>query len=129
MGSGSCGISANGDNRLGTRAGTTFYLLKMEDGTLLDSRDVGNDTVAETIDNCAVANDANSMKNALQADPVATGPPNTRYITKVYIGDFDGRAWRFNLGLGTTDTPSSSGRPSGCSTPRTRTRSSRRWPR
>jgi hypothetical protein len=92
-------------NRLGTRAGTTFYLLKMEDGTLLDSRDVGNDNVAETIDNCAVANDCQRMKNALQADPVATGPPNTRYITKAYIGDLDGRVWRFNLGLGTTDTP------------------------
>jgi Tfp pilus tip-associated adhesin PilY1 len=92
-------------NRLGTRAGTTFYLLKMEDGTLLDSRDVGNDTVAETIDNCAVANDCQRMKNALQADPVATGPPNTRHITKAYIGDLDGRVWRFNLGLGTTDTP------------------------
>jgi hypothetical protein len=96
-------------NRLGTRAGTTFYLLKMEDGTLLDSRDVGNDTVAETIDNCAVANDCQRMKNALQADPVATGPPNTRYITKAYIGDLDGRVWRFNLGLGTTDTPQFTG--------------------
>ena len=86
-------------------AGTTFYLLKMQDGTLLDSVNVGNDGVAETIDNCAVANDCRRMKNALQADPVATGPPSTRYITKAYIGDLDGRVWRFNLGLGTTDTP------------------------
>ncbi len=92
-------------NRLGTRAGTTFYLLKMSDGTLLDSLDVGSDAVAENIDNCAVANDCRRMKNALQADPVATGPPNTRYITKAYIGDLDGRIWRFNLGLGATDTP------------------------
>ena len=92
-------------NRLGTAAGTTFYLLKMSDGTLLDSVNVGSDAVAENVDNCAVANDCRRMKNALQADPVATGPPNTRYITKAYIGDLDGRIWRFNLGLGATDTP------------------------
>jgi outer membrane protein assembly factor BamB len=91
-------------NRLGTTAGTTFYLLKMEDGTLLDSRNVGSDGVAETVDSCAVANDCRRMKNALQADPVATGPPSTRYITKAYIGDLDGRIWRFNLGLGSGDT-------------------------
>jgi hypothetical protein len=36
---------------------------------------------------------------------VATGPPNTRYITKAYIGDLDGRVWRFNLGLGTGGDP------------------------
>jgi outer membrane protein assembly factor BamB len=98
-------------NRTPNRAGTTFYLLKMEDGTLLGSRDVlrdggaeeyvdANPNTPEAADNCAVANDCRRMKNALQADPVATGPPNTRYITKAYIGDLDGRIWRFNLGLG-----------------------------
>jgi Tfp pilus tip-associated adhesin PilY1 len=92
-------------NRGGTTAGTTFYLLKMTDGALLDSRNVGSDAVAETVDSCAAANDCRRMKNALQADPVATGPPNTRYITKAYIGDLDGRVWRFDLGLGTSGTP------------------------
>jgi outer membrane protein assembly factor BamB len=92
-------------NRLGTTAGTTFYMLKMEDGTLIASQNVGSDGAAETVDNCAVANDCRRMKNALQADPVATGPPNTRYISKAYIGDLDGRVWRFNLGLGTGGDP------------------------
>ncbi len=92
-------------NRLGNTAGTTFYLLKMEDGTLLDSVNVGSDAVAENVDNCAVANDCRRMKNALQADPVATGPPNTRYISKAYIGDLDGRVWRFNLGLNVSKIP------------------------
>ena len=102
-------------NRLGTKAGTTFYLLRMDNGVVYDSRDVGNDGAVEQIDsnpstpeaadNCAVANDCRRMKNALQADPVATGPTNTRYITKAYIGDLDGRIWRFDLGLGMTDTP------------------------
>ena len=61
--------------------------------------------MAENVDNCAVANDCRRMKNALQADPVATGPPNTRYITKAYIGDLDGRVWRFNLGLNASKIP------------------------
>ena len=99
-------------------AGTTFYLLKMEDGTLLGSRNVRNDGeaeavyfdlngdgAAELVDTCAAANDCRRMKNALQADPVATGPPSTRFITKAYIGDLDGRVWRFDLGLGGTNTP------------------------
>ena len=92
-------------NRMGTQAGTTFYLLKMEDGTVLDSRNVGSDGVAETTDNCAVENDCRFVKNALQADPVATGPPNTRYITKAYNGDLDGRVWRFDLGLDAASLP------------------------
>ena len=37
------------------------------------------------------------MKNALQMDPVATGPSDSRFITKVYIGDLDGKIWRFNI--------------------------------
>ena len=37
------------------------------------------------------------MKNALQMDPVATGPLDQRFITKVYIGDLDGRVWKFNF--------------------------------
>ncbi|MGE5198242.1 MAG: PilC/PilY family type IV pilus protein, partial [Rhodospirillaceae bacterium] len=99
-------------NRGGTKAGTTFYVLKMTDGTLLKSVDVGSDNVAEAvyldvnkdgvaelIDTCSLANDCRRIKNALQADPVATGPPNTRYITKAYIGDLDGRVWRFDMRL------------------------------
>ena len=98
-------------NRAGIKAGTTFYLLKMQDGTVLDSRSVGDDNVAENLDNCAVSGDCRRMKNALQADPVATGPTNTRYITKSYIGDLDGRVWRFDLGLGPGNAPQFSGSP------------------
>jgi hypothetical protein len=98
-------------NRAGTKGGTTFYLLKMEDGTVLDSRNVGDDNVAENLDNCAVSGDCRRMKNALQADPVATGPTNTRYINKAYVGDLDGRIWRFNLSLGVSGLPVFSGSP------------------
>jgi Tfp pilus tip-associated adhesin PilY1 len=79
-------------------AGATLYMLNAEDGTVYASQSVGSDGLAETVDDCAVANNCQVMKNALHADPVATGPPDSRYITKVYIGDLDGRVWRFNIG-------------------------------
>ena len=38
----------------------------------------------------------------IQADPVATGPPDSRFITKTYIGDLDGRVWRFDVAMNTS---------------------------
>jgi Neisseria PilC beta-propeller domain len=86
-------------NRGNVRAGTTFYLINIDDGTVFDSEDVGSDSLGETVDNCATAATPNCMriKNAIQADVVATGPPNSRYITKAYVGDLDGNAWRFDF--------------------------------
>jgi hypothetical protein len=94
-------------NRGGVVAGNTFYLLDMATGAVLDSRSVGNDGKAETVDNCAASapNDCRELKNALQADPVATGPNDSRYISKVYIGDLDGKFWRFDLGQSGSGTP------------------------
>jgi hypothetical protein len=89
-------------NRGGVEAGTTFYVANVEDGTVFDSASVGTDGIAETIDSCVVSNNCAQIKNALQADPVATGPPNSRYITLVYVGDLDGRVWRFELGMSTS---------------------------
>ena len=87
-------------NRGGTQAGTTFYVLDAETGELLDSRNVGDDGKGERVDSCAsvLVNDCRQMKNALQADPVATGPADSRFITRSYIGDLDGRIWRFDIG-------------------------------
>lgn len=84
-------------NRGGVVAGTTFYLLSVDDGTVFDSENVGSDGVAESVDNCVTAGDCGKFKNALQADVVATGPPDTRYITKAYVGDLDGNVWRFDV--------------------------------
>jgi Tfp pilus tip-associated adhesin PilY1 len=83
----------------------------MEDGSVIESRNVGNDNVAEAVDNCVVAGSCLRMKNALQADPVATGPTNTRYITKAYISDLDGRVWRFDLSLNAALVPQFSAAP------------------
>jgi hypothetical protein len=71
----------------------------MATGAVLDSRNVGNDGTAETIDRCWLSGNCSNQKNALQSDPVATGPPNSRFVDTVYIGDLDGRLWRFGLGL------------------------------
>jgi Tfp pilus tip-associated adhesin PilY1 len=94
-------------NRNRVVAGTTFYILDAETGSVLDSRDVGSDNLGETIDNCAAAavNDCRRLKNALHADPVATGPTDSRFVTKAYLGDLDGRIWRFDVGLDAAGAP------------------------
>jgi hypothetical protein len=89
-------------NRGGVVAGTTLYVVNVETGEVYDSASVGSDGIGETVDSCALANDCAKIKNALQADPVATGPPNSRYISMAYVGDLDGRVWRFDIGNNTT---------------------------
>jgi len=87
-------------NRGGIVAGTTFYLLDAKTGTVFDSRSVGSDGTSETVDNCAtLGSGCTSMKNALQSDPVATGPSDSRFIDRAYMGDLDGSVWRFNVAL------------------------------
>jgi hypothetical protein len=68
---------------------------------VFDSEDVGNDSQGESTDNCATAAtpDCTKIKNAIQADVVATGPPDSRYITKAYVGDLDGNVWRFDFAM------------------------------
>jgi hypothetical protein len=88
-------------NRGNVVAGTTFYLINIDDGVVFDSVDVGNDSLGESTDNCATAAtpDCTKIKNAIQADVVATGPPNSRFITKAYVGDLDGNVWRFDFAM------------------------------
>jgi hypothetical protein len=87
--------------RGGVVAGTSFYLIDVNNGSVTDWKDVGNDNKSETVDNCAVASPkgCSELKNALQGDPVATGPPDSRFITKAYLGDLDGNLWRFNIAM------------------------------
>jgi hypothetical protein len=91
------------------RAGTTFYLLNLMTGVVLSSKEVGADTFAESVDNCRVANDCRKIKNALQMDPVAMGPQDQRFVTNAYIGDLDGKVWKFGVtmvsGVATLSTP------------------------
>lgn len=97
-------------NRGGAVAGTTFYILDAKTGAVYASSDIGSDGVNETVNNCA-SNPAASgpgckqIKNALQTDPVATGPSDQRFITKAYLGDLDGNVWRFSIGLNASLVP------------------------
>jgi hypothetical protein len=84
-------------NRGGVVAGTTFYVLSAATGAVLANRSVGNDGSGETDNSCRAAGDCMRSKNALQMDPVATGPVSTRYVNKIYIGDLDGRVWRMSV--------------------------------
>lgn len=104
----------NDANRAGVVAGSTFYLLDAKDGTVLDYKDVGNDSKAESTDNCGTnggietgtpSGNCGQQKNALQADIVATGPSDSRFVTKAYVGDLDGNIWRFDVGLDGSGVP------------------------
>jgi hypothetical protein len=101
VGSGYLKYSIQNTYRKGVaRSGTTFYVFDVATGNILGvPRDVGADAHAETLDDCRSINDCRRMKNALQMDPVATGPLDQRFISKVYIGDLDGNVWRFELSL------------------------------
>jgi hypothetical protein len=96
--------------RAGAAAGRAFYVLDAETGAPggqpLAWRDVGSDGKAETVDDCTkVVKGCTEIKNALQADPVATGAADSRFITKAFIGDLDGKVWSFTLGLDDADAP------------------------
>ena len=109
LGSGFLATSVQNQANRGKAAGTTFYMIRVDDGTLLGAKDVGNDNKGETVDNCVTASDCTKIKNALQSDPLAAGPQGSRFISDVYIGDLDGRIWRFDLVLGAGDVPGFSG--------------------
>ena len=109
VGSGYLKYSVQNTYRRGvTRSGTTFYVFNVADGSVLGSKDVGADGTSETNDDCrsvGTSGDCRTMKNALQMDPVATGPQDSRFVSIAYIGDLDGKVWKFTMGMsGTTMT-------------------------
>jgi hypothetical protein len=97
--------------RNGTRAGTTLYMFKMDDGTVLGSKDVGSDGINETQDDCTLgaytltATSCTNQKNALQADVVTAGPGGDKFIGRAIAADLDGNIWSFPLTLDQTNTP------------------------
>ena len=97
-------------NRGATVAGTTFYIVSAKTGAVFASKDVGSDGINETVDDCRTnAAGCKQIKNALQSDPVATGPADSRFITKTYLGDLDGNLWRFDIGLDASNNPKING--------------------
>jgi hypothetical protein len=87
-------------NRLAAspRAGNALYLLDPDTGSLIGNS-TGSCPDANTAMGCISVGDVtgNGRKNALQADPTAAGEAGSPVVTKAYLGDIDGRYWRFNL--------------------------------
>ena len=76
------------------RAGRSFYLIDLSTGRVLrDPSTCGGS--AACFDVGDLANPA--WKNGLQADPTAGGATGDYVVTKAYLGDLDGRYWRFNF--------------------------------
>lgn len=84
-------------------AGNAMYLLNADTGELIGNPSGGScPTISSGSGSgvgCVVVDDvaANGRKNALQADPTAAGANGTYTVSKAYIGDIDGRYWRFTF--------------------------------
>ena len=87
------------------RAGNALYLIDADTGQL-----IGNAGTCGTISSgsgssagCASIGDvSNGRKNALQADPTAAGEAGSVVVSKAYLGDTDGKYWRFDFTSGGT---------------------------
>lgn len=80
--------------RGGVSAGHAFYLIRMDTGKLLGNAGGGACNGMGCYD---VGDDSPSPKNALQADPTVTGNYGS-YIAKwAYLGDLDGKYYRFEF--------------------------------
>jgi hypothetical protein len=77
------------------KAGRSFYLINADTGELIGNPSGLSCTGTGCIDVGEVA--ANGRKNALQADPTAAGESGNPVVTKAYMGDIDGKYWRFNF--------------------------------
>jgi hypothetical protein len=86
----------------GPKAGNALYLLDADTGVLIGNSS-GNScpTISSGSGSgtgCVSIGDvANTRKNALQADPTAAGIAASFTVTKAYLGDVDGRYWRFDF--------------------------------
>jgi hypothetical protein len=76
------------------RAGAALYLLNADTGAI-----IGNSPGAAcTGTGCLLLGDvSNGRKNAIQADPTAAGDYASAVVKKAYVGDIDGKYWRFDF--------------------------------
>ncbi len=77
------------------KAGMSMYLINADTGELIGNS--GGATCSGT--GCINVGDVagNGRKNGLQADPTAAGEAGSPVVTKAYLGDIDGKYWRFNF--------------------------------
>lgn len=83
------------------RAGNAMYLLNPDTGALIGNAAGGCTAIssgAGSGNGCVSIGDVNNgRKNAIQADPTAAGDSGSHVVTKAYLGDIDGKYWRFNF--------------------------------
>jgi hypothetical protein len=83
------------------KAGSALYLLNADTGTLIGNGAGSCGTISSnsgSSNGCALIGDVNNgRKNALQADPTAAGEAGSNVVQKAYLGDIDGKYWRFNF--------------------------------
>ncbi|HEV3484515.1 MAG TPA: hypothetical protein VG106_03845, partial [Vicinamibacterales bacterium] len=78
------------------RAGDTLYLIDAATGQLIGNAS-GAGCNGTGCFKVGEKNGNNGRKNALQADPTAAGESGSPTVSKAYLGDVDGRYWRFNI--------------------------------
>ena len=77
------------------KAGNALYLIDVATGRLIGNASGGSCSGT----GCIIAGEvaSNGRKNALQADPTAAGDNGTYTVNKAYLGDIDGKYWRFDF--------------------------------
>lgn len=84
-----------------TQAGSALYLLDAATGLPIGNPGGNCSLIASgsgSSTGCAlIADISNGRKNGLQADPTAAGKASSVIVEKAYLGDIDGRYWRFNF--------------------------------
>jgi hypothetical protein len=83
------------------KAGAALYLIDADTGSLIGNGSGSCGAISSSSgssNGCALLDDtSNGRKNALQADPTAAGEAGSLVVQKAYLGDIDGRYWRFNF--------------------------------
>ena len=82
----------------GPKAGNVMYLINADTGVLIGNSSGSACSGTGCISVGEIA--SNGRKNALQADPTAAGDNGSFIVNKAFLGDIDGRYWRFSF----TDT-------------------------
>src|SRR3954463_12645761 len=102
------------------KAGNAMYLLDVDTGKLLGNASGSSCTQISSGTGsgvgCVIIGDVagNGRKNALQADPTAAGESGSVAVSKAYLGDIDGKYWRFSFtsdGTITVDQMVDTGQP------------------
>ena len=93
----------------GPKAGNALYLIDAETGKLVGNASGGScpeiSSGSGSGEGCVHVGDvANGRKNTLQADPSAASDNGNYVVKKAYLGDSDGKYWRFNFTSGGTIT-------------------------